>query len=228
MKCLGVILSTNDHSVIDRALWAGLLTKTGELLESILRGFSRGKKILKEICWALSNLTASGSHHVEKFAESTCLQLVTEIVLDSSAPVDARKEGLWVLCNAITIAEGEVKLKMVQSTPTLLGCLVMGCRPGQDMRLLKNVLEAIYDVLELDNFIPEMRQTDNSIAYNWEKAGGIDALEEVQHHPTLEIYKAAGEIITRFFSLAEGSMAPAQQPQTSTQINGNQMMQFNI
>ena len=177
MKCLGVILSTNDHSVIDRALWAGLLTKTGELLESILRGFSRGKKILKEICWALSNLTASESHHVEKFAESSCLQLVTEIVLDSSIPVDARKEGLWVLCNAITKAEGEVKLKMVQSTPTLLGCLVMGCRPGQDMRLLKNVLEAIFDVLELDNFIPEMRQTDNSIAYNWEKAGGLDALE---------------------------------------------------
>ncbi len=59
IKCLGVILSTNDQTVIDRALWAGLLTKTGELLESILRGFSRGKKLLKEICWALSNLTAS-------------------------------------------------------------------------------------------------------------------------------------------------------------------------
>ena len=114
---------------------------------------------------------------MEKFAESPCLQLVTVIVLDSSVQVDARKEGLWVLCNAITKAEGEVKLKMVQSTPTILGCLVMGCRLGQDMRLLKNVLEAIFDVLELDNFIPEMRQTDNSIAYNWEKAGGLDALE---------------------------------------------------
>ena len=47
------------------------------------------------------------------------------------------------------------------------------------MRLLKNILEAIYDVLELDNCIPEMRQTDRSMAYNWEKAGGLDALEEI-------------------------------------------------
>ena len=94
-------------------------------------------------------------------------------------PVDARNEGLWVLCNAITTAEVEVKLRMVERLPTLLGCLVYGCRSGQDMRLLKNILEAIYDVLELDNCIPEMRQTDRSMAYNWEKAGGLDALEEI-------------------------------------------------
>ena len=162
------------------------------------------------------------------FAESKCLELVTEIVLDSTMPVDARKEGLWVLCNAITIAEIEVKLRMMEGTPTLMGCLVLGCRSGQDMRLLKNILEAIYDVLELDICIPEMRQTDNSMAYNWEKAGGLDALEEVQHNPNFEIYKAAGEIITKFFSMAEGNEASGQQPQSSSNSNGNQMMQFNI
>ena len=139
----------------------------------------RAKKLLREICWALSNLTASGSHHVEKFAESKCLELVTEIVQDATVP-DAQKEGLWVLCNAITMATPEIKLRMVEGTPTLLACLVMGCSCGQDMRLLKNILDAIYDVLELDNCIPEMRHSDKSMAHNWEKAGGLDALENVQ------------------------------------------------
>ena len=199
VKCLGVILSTNNQSVIDLALWAGLLTKTGELLEGIFKGFSGRKKLLKEIFWALSNLTASGSHHVEKFAESKCLEQVTEIALNSTVPMDTRNEGLWVLCNAITTAEVEVKLRMIERSPTLLGCLVKGCRSEQDMRLLKNILEAIYDVLELDNCIPEMRQTDKSMAYNWEKAGGLDALENIQSHPNHEIYKAAGEILTKFF-----------------------------
>ena len=67
------------------------------------------------------------------------------------------------------------------------------------MRLLKNILDAIYDVLELDNCIPEMRHSDKSMAHNWEKAGGLDALEKVQFHQTYEIYKAAGEITTKFF-----------------------------
>ena len=89
------------------------------------------------------------------------------------------------------------------------------------MRLLKNILEAIYDVLELDNCIPEMRQTDRSMAYNWEKAGGLDALEEIQSHPNHEIYKAAGEILTKFFTMAEGSVAPGQLPQASSQSYGN-------
>jgi len=45
------------------------------------------------------------------------------------------------------------------------------------------VLEAIADMLELDMMMPGMRNTDQSVAYNWERAGGIDALEEVQKHP---------------------------------------------
>ena len=125
-------------------------------------------------------------------------------MLDSNLPVDARKEGIWVLANAITTAEPEVKLKMVTNSPTLLSCFVLGCRPAQDLRLLKNILESIYDILELDNLFPEdYRRTDQSMAHNWERAGGLDALEEVQRHPNIEIYKAAGEILAKFFTLEE-------------------------
>jgi hypothetical protein len=107
------------------------------------------------------------------------LELITEIVSNSSYSIDSRKEGLWVLCNAITTAEPEIKLKLVNNAPTLLSCLVYGCKPGQDLRLLKNILEALHDILELDILIPEMKHTEQSMAYNWEKAGGLDALEEV-------------------------------------------------
>jgi hypothetical protein len=33
--------------------------------------------------------------------------------MDSNFPIDARKEGIWVLANAITTADSEVKLKLV-------------------------------------------------------------------------------------------------------------------
>ena len=39
IKCLGVILTTNDLNIIDKVLWANALSKFGELLESIMSGY---------------------------------------------------------------------------------------------------------------------------------------------------------------------------------------------
>ena len=61
------------------------------------------KNYLKKMCFTLLKLTVRGSINVEKFAESGCLKFVTEIVLDLTGPVEARKNGLNVLCKAITI-----------------------------------------------------------------------------------------------------------------------------
>jgi len=132
VKAMGVILSTNDHSIIDRCLWANLLSKFSDLLDSIALGRVRGRKFIKEICWALSNLTASAKHHVEKFAESRLLGQMVNIVLDGGLSVDSRKEALWVICNAITTAEQAVKYRILEAQPTLLSCLAMYCRPEQD------------------------------------------------------------------------------------------------
>lgn len=46
---------------------------------------------------------------------------------------------------------------------------------------------------------PEFSKTEQSMAYNWERAGGLDALEEVQTHQNIEIYKASAEIILKYF-----------------------------
>ncbi len=47
----------------------------------------------------------------------------------------------------------------------------------QDLRLLKNILESIAEFLSLDA-IMGWTKTENSVAFHFEKAGGIDALEE--------------------------------------------------
>ena len=48
----------------------------------------------------------------------------------------------------------------------------------QDQRLIKNVLEAIEAFLKLDSAMGT-RNTENSLVLALEKAGGLDALEEV-------------------------------------------------
>lgn len=74
-----------------------------------------------------------------------------------------------------------------KSNGIILSCLATGCNFTQDARLLLNVLEAIEDFLALDNIMGWVR-TDRSIAYNFERAGGLDALEEVQRHQNPQIY----------------------------------------
>jgi hypothetical protein len=49
----------------------------------------------------------------------------------------------------------------------------------QDLRLLKNILESMAEFLALD-VLMGWSKTENSVAYHFEKAGGIDALEETQ------------------------------------------------
>ena len=59
LKALGSILTTNDHEVIDRCLWGNCLTGLDQLLQNINGDSNYGSiSVTREICWALSNITA--------------------------------------------------------------------------------------------------------------------------------------------------------------------------
>lgn len=68
LKALGTILTSNDPLVIDRCLWAGLLSQLSALLTEKVNCNS-----VKEVLWALSNVTADNSQHVGRFVELTTL-----------------------------------------------------------------------------------------------------------------------------------------------------------
>ncbi len=68
-----------------------------------------------------------------------------------------------------------------KSNASILSCLIYGCNIDQETRLLMNILEAISDFLELDNIMGWSR-SDRSVAFNFERAGGLDALEDAQRH----------------------------------------------
>lgn len=97
LRCLGNILTSNDSRVVERCLWEGCLDKLTNML------YQSNSNIIKESCWALSNITAGPGAHVAKFIDSTAFDRI--VVLTTSTNIDNRKEALWVLCNAITGAE---------------------------------------------------------------------------------------------------------------------------
>jgi Atypical Arm repeat len=85
-----------------------------------------------------------------------------------------------------------------QSQYGILSCLVYNCKNNQEARLLLNILESISGFLQLDHIMGWQR-SESSIAYLFEKAGGLDALEEVQRNSNYALYGAANEILTKFF-----------------------------
>jgi|LauGreDrversion4_2_1035121.scaffolds.fasta_scaffold1609528_2 hypothetical protein len=70
----------------------------------------------------------------------------------------------------------------------------------QDLRLLKNILESMAEFLALD-VLMGWTKTENSVAYHFEKAGGIDALEETQKCSNQEIYHMAAQLVQNYFEL---------------------------
>lgn len=97
LRSIGNILTSNDAKVIERCLWEGCLDKLTNLL------YSSNSSIIKETCWALSNITAGPPHHIKKFIESTALDRIINLI--HSTNIDNRKEALWVICNAVTGAD---------------------------------------------------------------------------------------------------------------------------
>jgi hypothetical protein len=62
-----------------------------------------------------------------------------------------------------------------------------------DIRLLGNVLEAIEELLKLDE-INGWTNTMNSVAYALEVNKGVDLMEDLQKHPNMDIYRRAQDI----------------------------------
>jgi hypothetical protein len=58
LRCLGNILTTNNHEIVERALFEDCLGKLSQIL------YSPNGNLIKEACWALSNICAGPPHHI--------------------------------------------------------------------------------------------------------------------------------------------------------------------
>lgn len=189
LRCLGNMLTINDTDVIDKALFHGCLDK----LTSVL--FTTNSNLIKECCWALSNITAGPPAHIEKFIESQAFARIKQLTL--SYNLDHRKESLWVLCNAITGSDVILKERILKDNDYEVITILTKAMNLNELKLLMNVLEALEELLKLDK-IYGWHKTDRSVAYAFETSNGLEALETLQKHPNISIYNKVVHIITTY------------------------------
>ena len=142
LRALGNILTTNDHSVVEKALFEGALDKLTQIL------YSTNSNLVKECCWALSNICAGPPEHIEQLVANPVFDRI--IFLAASFNIDHKKEAMWVICNSITGSNHHIKEKILHfNNGQVLSVLINGMKL-QEARLLKNILEALEELFKLD------------------------------------------------------------------------------
>jgi hypothetical protein len=105
LRALGNILTTNDHEIVERALFEGALDKLTTIL------YAPNSNLIKECCWAISNICAGPPSHIAQLITSQVFERI--FFLASSYNLDHKKESLWVICNAITGGDVDIKEKIL-------------------------------------------------------------------------------------------------------------------
>jgi len=187
-------LSVSDPEVVQRCLWNNVLSKLTTLL------YQSNSTTIKEALWAFSNITAGPVSHCEQFIDSDAFDRV--MVLTESRNIDVRKESLFVICNTITSSDLKTRAKLFEKTNGSVIKTMILASNLMDLRLILNVIESIECLLKLDDWYG-WGQTDKSVALLFERYGGLDSLDELLKHPSMDVYNKCNEILLKYFEQAE-------------------------
>lgn len=208
---MGNILSTSDPAIVERCLWAGVLDQLANIL------YQTSSNLIKESLWALSNISAGPCSHVERFVHCDAFDRVQS--LTKSPNIDIRKEALFVMCNAVTGADFKIRTEIYERTGgEVLRSFINGMR-FTDQRLLMNLLDAVEELLKLDEVLGTVN-TDQAISLRFEGMEGLDVLEDVMKHPSMDVYNRCDQILQKYFQPAnQMDMVDASNMQMSSANN---------
>lgn len=179
LRAIGNVLTGNDQQT-DAVLQHGVT----EALLKLLRHPKRN--IRKETAWALSNITAGQPHQIEQVLGNQAL--VTELSrLLRSGDVVVQREAAWTIANACTCGNNR-QLRFISGKEEIVSAMsdALGCG---DRAIIKVICEAIVALIKFGN-----SQGDETFTELLEATGGLDNLEELQHHSSEDVYQSVASV----------------------------------
>ncbi|VVB07079.1 unnamed protein product [Arabis nemorensis] len=169
-----------DHQVLPRLL--NLITNNYE------------KKIKKEACWIISNITAGNSNQIQAVIEAGIIQ---SLCLGSEFKV--KKEAAWGISNAICGGTHDQIRFMVSQGCIKPICDILAC---PDPVIITACLEALEDILVVGEAEKNLGHTgDNNLyASMIDEAEGLEKIVKLQRHDNNEIYQKAAKILETFWT----------------------------
>lgn len=127
------------------------------------------------------------------------------------------------MCNAVTGADFKIRTEIYEKTGAeVLRGLLKGLRINE-VRLIMNILDAVEQLLELDAVLGTAN-TDQAIALALERMEGLDIMDDVMKHPSMDVYNRCNDILRKYFEPANTmEMGDMKMSSGNTQINQGQM-----
>nr|UXY88325.1 importin alpha [Cryptomonas curvata] len=151
------------------------------------------KSIKKEACWTISNIAAGNSEQIQAIID--CKLFPTLIYILKNAEVDVKKEAAWALSNAASGGNPDHISYLVKQ-----GCIkpMLDLLNSADNRLTQVLLEAIELILKAGK-IKNKDSSTNEYVKIIEQVGGLEKLENLQHHKNNNIYEISLRILEKYF-----------------------------
>ena len=132
--------------------------------------------VRKEACWTISNITAGTSDQIRQVYDSGLFTACCQMLCNDD--IEVKKEAVWAISNTTTSADMPLLIKLIEAG--MINSLCVSLRL-KSVKMVAVALEGISTLLEIGakNF---MKDNENLFALEVERVGGLEALEELQHH----------------------------------------------
>lgn len=181
-------------------------------LNSLLALLSSTKKgIRKEACWTVSNITAGNGAQIQSVIEANIIPPLIQLL--QHAEFDIRKEAAWAISNATSGGSSQQIKYLVDANciHPLCDLLTVG-----DAKIVTIALEGLENILKVgESDSKDAGLVDqNMMATLIDEAGGLNKIEELQHHSNNDIYDKCINILETYFHADDEDDMPGLGPET--------------
>eukprot|EP01083_Nonionella_stella_P016876 47118_1 len=200
LRAVGNIVTANDRYTAKCVEYDVLFHLRQLLLDSQSQPQSQcNDRMVKEICWAISNITAGTESQIRAVMKQNIFPILVNIL--SSGRDLVATEALWAISNATTsFSKTDIIEHLVQLGVIKALCAFLKRKFGPNNEHIWNVtwekllfvsLESIQNILNVDG-------NDDKYATEFEINGGWDFLEYLQSDDTISqlAYDKVGDLVT--------------------------------